>query len=175
MSQKKYVVTLSADERDHLDDLLRTGKVSALVRTRARILLRTDQADGGPALDDETIADELEVGLRTISRVRRRFVERGFEDCVRRKKQDRSSRVRKLDGAAQARLIAVACSAPPDGREAWTTQMLADELIALDVVEAISDETVRRALKKAPSSRGSRSSGASRTDPAASSWPGWRT
>ncbi|WP_162668267.1 IS630 family transposase [Gemmata massiliana] len=148
MSQKKYVVTLSADERDHLDDLLRTGKVSVLVRTQTRILLRADQADGGPALDDETIADQLEVGLRTISRVRRRFVERGFEDCVRRKKQDRPSRVCKLDGAAEARLIAVACSTPPDGREAWTMQMLADKLIALDVVEAIFDETVRRALKK---------------------------
>src|SRR5947209_6728785 len=124
MSQKKYLVTLTTDERDHLDDLLRTGKASALVLTRARILLKADQAEGGPALDDGTIADELEVGLRTISRVRRRFVERGFEDCVRRKKQDRPSRVRTLDGAAEAKLIAVACSDPPDGRAAWTVQML---------------------------------------------------
>ena len=175
MSQKKYLVTLTADERDHLDDLLRTGKASALVQTRARILLKADQAGGEPALDDEAIADELEVGLRTISRVRRRFVERGFEDCIRRKKQDRPSRVRKLDGAAEARLIAVACSDPPDGRVVWTMQMLADKLIELEVVEAISDETVRRTLKKAPSSRGSKSSGASRTGRVASSSPGWRT
>jgi hypothetical protein len=175
MSQKKYLVTLTADERDHLDDLLRTGKASALVQARARILLRADQADGGPALDDETIAGELEVGLRTISRVRRRFVERGFEDCVRRKKQDKPSRLRTLDGAAEAKLIAVACSDPPGGRAAWTMQMLADKLVELEVVEAISDETVRRALKKAPSSRGSRSSGASRPARRGSSWPGWRT
>jgi transposase len=169
MSQTKYLVTLTADERGHLDDLLRTGKASALVQARTRILLKADQAEGGPALDDETIADELEVGLRTISRVRRRFVERGFEDCIRRKTQDRPSRVRKLDGAAEARLIAVACSDPPDGRNVWNMQMLADKLVELEVVEAISDETVRRALKKAPSSRGSRSSGASRTGRAASS------
>ena len=175
MSQKKYLVTLTADERDHLDDLLRTGKASALVQARARILLKADQAEGGPALDDEAIADELEVGLRTISRVRRRFVERGFEDRIRRKKQDKPSRLRTLDGAAEAELIAVACSDPPDGRAVWTMQMLADKLIELEVVEAISDETVRRALKKAPSSRGSRNSGASRAGPAASSSPGWRT
>ena len=175
MSQKKYLVTLTPDERDHLGDLLRKGKASALVLTRARILLKADQAEGGPALDDGAIADELEVGLRTISRVRRRFVERGFEDCVRRKKQDRPSRVRTLDGAAEAKLIAVACSDPPDGRAAWTMQMLADKLVELEVVEAISDETVRRAMKKAPSSRGSRSSGASRTVRRASSSPGWKT
>src|SRR4051812_47337195 len=107
MSQKKYLVTLTPDERDHLDDLLRRGKASALVLTRARILLRADQADGGPALEDAAIADDLEVGLRTISRVRRRFVERGFEDCLRRKSQDRPSRPRTLDGKAEARLIAL--------------------------------------------------------------------
>ena len=86
--------------------------------TRARILLKADQADGGPALDDAAIADDLEVGLRTISRVRERFVERGFEDCLRRKKQDRPSRVRTLDGAAEAKLIALACSDPPADRRA---------------------------------------------------------
>jgi hypothetical protein len=175
MSQKKYLVTLTADERDHLDDLLRTGTASALVQARARILLKADQAEGGPALDDETIADELEVGLRTISRVRRRFVERGFEDCIRRKKQDKPSRLRALDGAAEAQLIAVACSDPPDGRAAWTMQMLADKLIELEVVETISDETVRRAMKKTHSSRGSRSSGVSRAGRRASSSPGWKT
>ena len=87
MSQKKYLVTLTPDERDHLENLLDKGKASALVLTRARILLKADQADGGPALDDAAIAEDLEVGLRTISRVRERFVERGFEDCVRRQPQ----------------------------------------------------------------------------------------
>jgi hypothetical protein len=110
MSLKKYLVTLTPDERDHLDDLLHKGKASALVLARARILLKADQADGGPALDDAAIADDLEVGLRTIGRVRERFVERGFEDCLRRKRQDKPSRERALDGTAEARLIALACS-----------------------------------------------------------------
>ena len=175
MAQKKYLVTLTPDERDHLDHLLRTGRASALVLTRARILLRADQADGGPALDDATIADDLEVGLRTVSRVRERFVERGFEDCLRRKAQDKPSRERTLDGAAEAKLIALACSDPPADRAVWTMQLLADKLVELKVVDAVSDETVRRALKKAPSSRGSRSSGASRAAPAGRSSRRWRT
>lgn len=175
MSQKKYLVTLTPDERDHLGDLLGKGKASALVLTRARILLKADQADGGPALDDAAIADDLEVGLRTIGRVRQRFVERGFEDCLRRKPQDRPSRVRKLDGTAEAQLIALACSDPPDDRAAWTMQLLADKLVELAVVDAVSDETVRRAMKKTSSSRGRRSSGASRTGRAGRSSRRWRT
>ena len=174
MSQKKYLVTLTPDERDHLDDLLRKGKASALVLTRARILLKADQA-GGPALDDAAIADDLEVGLRTISRVRERFVERGFEDCLRRKRQDKPSRERTLDGTAEAQLIALACSDPPDDRDVWTLKLLADRLIELKVVETISDETVRRAMKKMRSSRGSRSSGASRPVPAERSSRRWKT
>lgn len=175
MTQKKYLVTLTPDERGHLDDLLRQGKASALVLTRARILLKADQADGGPAVDDAAIADDLEVGLRTIGRVRQRFVERGFEDCLRRKRQDKPSRERKLDGAAEARLVALACSDPPDDRAVWTMQLLADKLVELEVVGAVSDETVRRTLQKTRSSRGSRSSGASRAGRRASSSPGWRT
>lgn len=158
-----------------MDNLLATGKVSALVLIRARILLKADQADGGPALADGTIADDLEVGLRTISRVRERFVERGFEDCLRRKRQDRPSRERTLDGTAEAKLIALACSDPPADRAMWTMQRLADQLVELKVVEAISDETVRRTLKKAPSRRGSRSSGASRPATAARSSRRWKT
>lgn len=175
MSHKKYLVTLTPDERDHLADLLGRGKASRLVLTRARILLEADQADGGPALDDEAIADDLEVGLRTISRVRERFVERGFEDCLRRKTQDRPSRERKLDGSAEARLIALACSDPPPDRAVWTMQLLADKLVELEVVDAVSDETVRRALQKTRSSRGSRSSGASRPGRAGRSSRRWRT
>lgn len=175
MSQKKYLVTLTAGERSDLDDLLRKGKASALVLTRARILLKADQADGGPALEDAAIADDLEVGLRTIGRVRQRFVERGFEDCLRRKTQDRPSRERKFDGTAEAKLIALACSDPPADRAAWTMQLLADKLVELKVVDAVSDETVRRTLQKTRSSRGSRSSGASRPDRAGRSSRRWRT
>lgn len=175
MSQKKYLVTLTPDERGHLDDLLRKGKASALVLIRARILLRADQADGGPAVEDAAIADELGIGLRAIGRVRQRFVERGFEACLRRKPQDRPSRVRTLDGAAEAELIARACSEPPEDRAVWTMQLLADKLVELRVVDAVSDETVRRAMKKTRSSRGSRSSGASRPGRAGRSPPRWRT
>jgi hypothetical protein len=175
MSERKYLVTLTPDERSHLDDLLRKGKASALVLTRARVLRKADQADGGPALDDAAIAYDLEVGLRTISRVRQRFVERGFEACLQRKPQDRPSRTRTLDGVAEAKLITLACSEPPDSRAAWTMQLLADKLIELKVVDAVSDETVRRAMKKTRSSRGSGSSGASRRGRAGSSSRGWKT
>jgi transposase len=172
---KKYLVTLTPDERTHLDTLLRKGKASALVLTRARILLKADQADGGPGWADDRIAEALDVGERTIGRVRRRFVERGFDACLERKPQDRPSRERKLDGAAEAKLIALACSDPPGDRAGWTMQLLADRLVELAVVDAISDETVRRAMKKTPSSRGGRSSGASPAGRAGSSSPGWRT
>jgi transposase len=175
MPQKKYLVTLTADERAHLDALVRKGKAAALVLTRARILLKADQADGGPAWDDARIAEALDVGMRTIGRVRRRFVERGLDAALRRKPQDRPSRLRKLDGAAEARLVAIACSKAPDGRTEWTMQLLADKLVELEVVDSISDETVRRVMKKTPSSPGRRSSGASRAGRAGSSSPGWRT
>src|SRR5262249_9677976 len=138
MSQKKYLVTLTADERDHLDDLLHGGRASAGFLPGARILLAADQADGAPALDAAAPADELGVGLRTISRVRRRFVERGFEDCLRRKAQDKPSRPRKLDGAAEAKLIALACSDPPDGQAVWTMQLPADRLGGLGGGEAVA-------------------------------------
>ena len=162
MPQKKYLVTLTPEERDQLARLTSAGKGSALALTRARILLKADQADGGPAWDDARIAQALDVGHRTVERVRQRFVERGLDAALRRKPQDRPSRERKLDGAAEARLIALACSAPPDHRPAWALQLLADRLVELHVVDAVSDETVRRVLKKTNSSRGRRSSGASR-------------
>jgi transposase len=166
---KKYLVTLTADERERLTGLVSAGKRSALTLTRARILLKADQADGGPAWDDARIAEALDCGLRTVERVRRRLVERGLEPALGRKPQDRPSRERKFDGAAEARLIALACSAPPDGRARWTLKLLADKLVELEVFEAVSDEAVRRVLKKTSCSRTARSSGSSRRGRAASS------
>ncbi len=154
MPQKKYLVTLTLEERDQLAALLSAGKRSALTLTRARILLKADQAPGGPAWPDERIAQALDCGLRTIERVRQRFVERGLEAALGRKPQDRPSRERKLDGRAEARLIALACSQPPQGRAEWTMQLLADKLVELQIVDSICDETVRRVLKKTKSSRG---------------------
>jgi transposase len=154
MPQKKYLVTLTAEEREWLTGLVSAGRRSALTITRARILLKADQADGGPAWDDARIAEALDCGARTVERVRRRFVERGPEAALSRQPQQRPSRQRKLDGRAEARLIAVACSPPPQGRKEWTMRLLADKLVELEVVGEVSDETVRRVLKKTSSSRG---------------------
>jgi transposase len=151
---KKYKVTLTAEEREQLQGLITTGKAAAKKLTHARILLKADAAEGGPAWDDQRIADATEVSTDTVARVRQRFVEHGLEAALTRKKQDRPSRERKLDGRAEARLIALACSAPPDGRTEWTMKLLAGRLVELEVVDTVSDETVRRLLKKTNSSRG---------------------
>jgi transposase len=150
----KYKVTLTADERQELSDLIAAGKGAALKLAHARVLLKADAADGGPAWSDARIADAIEVSVATVLRIRQRFVEQGLEAALGRKKQDRPSRPRKLDGRAEAKLIALACSAPPAGRREWTMQLLADQLVELRVVDTICDETVRRVLKKMRSSRG---------------------
>ena len=151
---KKYKVTLTSAERQSLHALIAAGKTAALKLAHARILLKADAAPDGPAWPDERIAEAIEVDVTTVERVRRRFVEQGFEAALVRKTQDEPSRKRKLDGAGEARLIALACSEPPLGRCEWTLQMLADKLVELHVVDSISDETVRQALKKTNSSRG---------------------
>ena len=145
---KKYLVTLTPEERHWLAALLSAGKRSALALTRARILLKADQTDCGPAWADADIAEALDCGLRTVERVRQRFVERGLDDALTHKEQETPRRQTVFDGAAEARLIALACSQPPDGRAGWTLRLLADRLVELEVVESVSRETVRRALKK---------------------------
>ena len=145
---KKYLVTLATDERHHLTALIAAGTAAAKKLAHARILLKADAAAGGPAWPDNRIADAVEVSTDTVARVRERFVEQGLEAALVRKKQDKPSRERTLDGRAEAKLIALACSAPPDGRTEWTMQLLADRLVALKIVGTISDETVRRTLKK---------------------------
>ena len=145
---KKYIVTLTAEERAALADLISSGKASALKLAHARILLKADAADGGPAWPDGRIAEALELGVATVERVRQRFVEQGFEAALVRKPQDRPSRQKALDGRAEAKLIALACSRPPDGRTAWTMRLLAETLVELEVVASVCDETVRRCLKK---------------------------
>jgi transposase len=154
MPQKKYLVTLSAQERDHLVRLTSSGKRSARTLTRAHILLKADQTTDGPAWDDARIADAFGCGRRTVERVRQRFVESGVEAALTHKPQDRPSRPHVLDGAAEAQLIALACSNPPEGRASWTLTLLADKLVEMEVVEAVSRDTVRRVLKKTRSSRG---------------------
>jgi transposase len=150
---KKYKVTLTADERQSLHDLIAAGKAAALKLAHARILLKADAAPDGPAWTDDRIAEAVEVNRTTVERVRQRFVEQGLAAALDRKKQDRPSRQRKLDGAGEARLIALACSEPPLGRAAWTLRLLADQLVELELVDTIATETVRQVLKKTNSSR----------------------
>jgi transposase len=149
---KKYVVTLPDDERAQLLTLTKRGKVSARRLMRAHLLL---QAEAG--LSDESIAQALHIGTATVERIRKRFVEEGLEAAL--TERPRPGGRRKLEGKQEAFLIALACSTPPEGRTCWTMQLLADRLIELRVVDAVSDETVRRTLKKTPSSRGRRKPG----------------
>jgi transposase len=151
---KKYKVTLDAEERQALHELIAAGRAAARKLTHARILLKADAAGGGAAWPDGQIAEAMEVSVATVERVRQRFVEQGLDAALDRKRRDRPAREPKLDGRAEARLIALACSAPPEGRAVWTMQLLADKLVELEVVDSISDETVRLALKKTRSSRG---------------------
>jgi len=154
----KYVVKLSAAEYARLHALLRAGKAAATTQAHARILLKADQADSGPGWPDAKIAEAVDVGLSTVHRVRQAFVEEGLEAALQRQRPT-GRQYRKLDGAQEARLVALACSPPPEGRDRWTLKLLADRLVALDVVGAISPECVRTTLKKTTSSRGASSSG----------------
>lgn len=166
---KKYKVTLTADERRLLHDLIATGKSAARKLVHARILLKADASDAGLHWPDWRIADALEVSIDTVERVRQRFVEDGLDAALDRKKRFTPPRPVKLDGRAEARLIALACSPPPEDRVRWTMQLLADKLVELEVVESVSDETVRTVLKKTSCSPTARSSGASRRNTTPSS------
>jgi transposase len=146
MPKKKYLVTLSDDERAQLEHVTRRGKTAARKITRARIVLKA--ADGW---DDAAIAHALNIGRATVERTRQRFVEGGLDAL---NERPRPGKQALLDAKGQARLIAEACSPAPAGRERWTLQLLADRVVALGLAEACSYETVRRVLKKTRSSRG---------------------
>ena len=143
---KKYIVRLSAEEREALDAIVRKGKGPAYRVKHANILLAVD-AEASNWTDRQT-AQAYRCHLNTVCNVRRRFVEEGLDAALERKKQTRLSRARVLDGEGEARLIQLACSQPPAGRCAWTLTMLFEELVALKVVDSISPQTVRRTLKK---------------------------
>ena len=130
-----------------LQAMLSKGKAAARKLTHARILLKADAGDGGPAWNDDAIAEGLEVGGATVERVRKQFVEEGLEAALERRKPRRQYR-RKLDGDGEAHLIALACSQPPEGRSRWTLRLLADRMVALEQVDHLSHETVRQVLKK---------------------------
>jgi transposase len=147
MRKTKYAVALTEAERARLRALIGGGTAPAPTLTHARILLKANQGEGGPAWADAAIAGALEVHPATVARVRRAYAEAGLEAALARKAPARVY-PRKLGGEQEARLIALACSDPPAGSEHWTLRLLADELVRLEVVAAVSHETVRRALKQ---------------------------
>lgn len=155
MPKKKYIVDLTSEEREELEAFISSGVAPARKLTRARILLKADEG-----WTDKDISEALDVGTATVERVRKRFVEWGGIKAIERRKPRRQYE-RKLDGDAEARLIALACSAPPEGRTRWTLQLLADKLVTLEAVDidSVSYETVRRVLKKTGLSLGATNDG----------------
>lgn len=150
---KKYLVTLTEEERTMLHPLLSSGKAPARRLTHARILLKADCSDGQAGWSDQAISEALEVSLSTIARVRQRFVEEGVEAALHRRPQQ-NHRPRALDGGQEAHLIALACGEPPQGRARWTLRLLADRMVELAYGERVSHETIRQVLKKTNSSHG---------------------
>ena len=126
---KKYVVTLSADEREQLTTLIQTGKRPARQVLKARILLKADASDAGEGWSDSQIAEALDTSVDTVARTRQEFVEGGVDAALTRKHSPRSARKRIFDGAPEAKLIALACSEPPKGRSRWTLQLLEQAVV----------------------------------------------
>ena len=150
---KQYLVRLSETERAELEALVKTGRAAARKRLHAQILLKADEGEHGPAWSDAAVGQALEVGVRTVERVRQCLVEAGLETALNGRPQARYKNP-KLDGEQEAQLIAIACSAPPAGRTRWTLRLLADRLVELAYVDTVSYETVRQVLKKMNLSRG---------------------
>jgi hypothetical protein len=151
--KKRYIVELTEDERGSLKGLISSGTAPARMLNRSRILLKADAGEhsGEEALSDDAIAGMLETSAATVGRVRTRFWRQGLEAALERSAPDRVYE-RSLDGRAEARLIALACSEAPEGRDRWSLRLLADKAVELGVVESVSHETVRKTLKKTSSS-----------------------
>ena len=168
-----HVVKLTKPQRSKLKKIVEKGRDSARKITRARILLYADRGKEGPGWTDLKIAETLGVTARTVGRIRERFVEEGTGGIERRK--HRRYKPRKLDGTAEARLIALACGPPPEGHSQWSLRLLADQLVYLDVVDSIGHEAIRRTLKKTNLSLGKKTAGASRRKKTRRSSARWKT
>ena len=153
MPAKKYIVSVSVEERHELEQVVNTGKAAAYKINHARILLKADtqQSEGG--WTDAAISQALDISVATIERVRQRFVEHGVAAALGRKKQPRH-RSRRLDGEQEAHLVALTCSDPPAGHRRWTLRLLAERMVTLEPVDTLSYETVRQTLKKTHSNLG---------------------
>ena len=145
---EKYIVELTSAEQKELTQLVSKGKAAARKITHARILLQANESQDGPAWTDEQISEAFGIHTNTIHGIRRRFVEHGLQAALERKKQDRPSRKRIVDGDVEAHLIVLRCGDPPEGRNQWNLRLLADRLVELEIVSSISHETVRKTLKK---------------------------
>ena len=157
--KKKYVVRLDAEERDRLDELIRKGKRSAQLLTKARILLKADVSDAGGGWSDSRIAAALDTSIATVERTRRQLVEEGFEAVLARKYNSNSARPRIFDGVAEAKLIALTLSPAPEGFARWSLRLLEEKVVELHIVERASDNTIGRTLKKTFSNRIASSNG----------------
>jgi hypothetical protein len=150
---KKYIVRLSKDERSALEDLISKGKHPAAMILKARVLLKADVSETGKGWSDSRIVQALDTSVATVARIRQRLVEEGVDAVLARKHSPNSARKRVFDGAAEAKLIALACSEPPKGRSRWTLSLLEDKVVELKIVERASDNTIGRVLKKTFSNR----------------------
>jgi hypothetical protein len=148
MPAKRSKVNLLPEERNELQSLVSTGKAAASKRTRAQIFLKADQGPEGPAWMDQPIGEAFDVGRVMVERTRKALVLEGLPAALQRKAREHPPVPRKLEGSGEAQLIALACSEPPEGHSRWALQLYADELVALQVVDSISRDTVRRTLKK---------------------------
>ncbi len=149
----KYVVGLSAEERGSLEALIGKGRGAAVRLLKARILLKADRGDGREGWDDARIAEALETSASTVYRTHRQLVEEGLEAALSRKKHDTPRTARIFDGGSEAKLIALACSEPPEGHARWSLRLLEKKVVELGIVEAASDSTIQRVLKKTRSNR----------------------
>jgi len=143
---KQHIVRLTAEERDRLEKLVRTGKAAAYKRLHAQVLLKADIGEYGPGWTDHKISEAFTISTRSIERIRKRLVEQGLEAALNRAKS--AGRTPKFTGEHEAHLIALTCSEPPPGRARWTLRLLADQMVRLEYVDSISRESVRRLLKK---------------------------
>ena len=144
---KKYIVMLSAEERERLNALIQTGKRRARQVLKARVLLKADASEGGEAWTDSQIAEALDTRSDTVARTRQQLVEEGLDAALTRQHSPNSASPRIFDGAAEAKLIALACSAPPKGRARWTLSLLETAVVELNLVDRASDNTIGRTLK----------------------------
>lgn len=145
---KAYRVTLTKAERKELEGILSRGKADVRRLQHARVLLKADESKWGPRWRDAEIADAFEISVRTVERLRKRFVEDGLELALSPYRTPKRRYRCKLDGDQEAKLIAIACSDPPEGRGRWSLRMLADKMVELEYVDELSHETVRQTLKK---------------------------